>query len=104
MQWTLIAKCIHAPVVKLNGSVGPATLFVDAEAGPEVVLDAIESYDSDGDELTFSWSHYKDVTSTQWWADAEVMEVEFEKSDEVGRVVKVRLPPPERCAVELFSR
>jgi Protein of unknown function (DUF1593) len=81
MQWTLtpdFAKCNHAPVIKLNGSIGPAPLFVDAEAGSVVVLDASESYDPDGDELTFLWSHYKDVTATQWWVDAEVMNVEFE--------------------------
>ena len=62
MHWTLtpdVAKCSHAPVVKLNRSVGPASVFVDAEAGPEVVLDASESYHPDGDELTFSWSHTK---------------------------------------------
>ena len=107
MQWTLtsdVAKCNHAPIVNLNGTVGPAPLYVDAEAGSEVVLDASESYDPDGDELTFSWGHYKDVTATQWWVDAEVMDVEFKKIDQKGSIVQVKLPQPEKCAVDLFSR
>jgi Protein of unknown function (DUF1593) len=107
MQWTLtsdVAKCNHAPIVNLNGTVGPAPLYIDAEAGSEIVLDASESHDPDGDELTFLWSHYKDVTATQWWVDAEVMDVEFEKIDQEDSIVKVKLPQPEKCAVDLFSR
>ena len=107
MQWTLspdFAKCNHAPIVVLNGTVGPAPLKIDAEADSTIVLDASKSYDPDGDELTFSWSHYKDVTATQWWVDAEVMDVEFVKKKDNNSAVEVKLPPPEKSAVDLFSR
>lgn len=107
MQWTLTPdreRCNHAPIVKVNGTLGPAPLCMDAEAGSEIVLDASESYDPDGDELTFLWSQYKDVTATQWWVEAEVMDVDFEKVDEKDCVVKVRLPQADKCAVDLFTR
>jgi hypothetical protein len=107
MQWTLSAdfrKANHAPVVKLNGTDGPSPLYLEAEAGEELMLDASGSYDPDGDALTYEWFQYKDVTATQWWVDAEVMNVEFKIQDEEGKIVKVQLPPPDKCAVDLFTR
>lgn len=107
IQWTLdsdFTKANHAPVVRLNGTEGPAPLYLEVEAGEELTLDASESYDPDGDDLSFEWFQYKDVTATQWWVDAEVMDVEFQKKDEDGKVVKVQLPPCEKCAVDMFTR
>lgn len=108
MKWTLtsdISSCNHSPVIVIQGSRGPEPIALEVEAGEEVTLDASESYDPDGDELTFRWFQYSDVTATQWWVEAEVSNLEIRELDVVqpGRAVKVKLPPPEKCAVEAFT-
>ncbi len=109
MQWTLskdLSKTNHAPVAMVNDSTtGPEPLMLEAEAGTEILLDASKSYDPDGDNLTFRWFQYKDVTATQWWVDAEVATIEIEALDEQkeGRIIKIKLPPPERCAIDPFT-
>lgn len=111
IQWTLhddISKANHAPVVIVNKSApGPEPVFLEAEAGTSIDLDASESYDPDGDELSFRWFHYKDVTASQWNVDAEVMTVVFEdlmvSDGKPGQRVRAKLPPPEKCAVDLFT-
>lgn len=50
----------HHPVAVVNGSCG--TLTIPYRFGESVVLDASESWDSDGDELSFDWFHYREVT------------------------------------------
>lgn len=50
----------HHPVVVVNGSCG--TLELPYVFGESVVLDASESWDPDGDELSFDWFHYREVT------------------------------------------
>ncbi|KAJ9652714.1 hypothetical protein H2198_008033 [Neophaeococcomyces mojaviensis] len=109
MQWTISADpstCNHAPVALVNESTpGPEPLLLEAEVGAQIVLDASQSYDPDEDELTFTWFQYKDITATQWMVDAEVATIDIENLDEekAGRKVRVRLPPAERCAVDMFS-
>ena len=109
MQWTLhddISKANHAPIAIVNGSTpGPEPVFLEAEAGTSINLDASESYDPDGDELTFRWFHYKDVTASQWNVDAEVVTVEFVDLEpaKTGRRVRALLPTPEKCAVDMFT-
>src|SRR5262249_29155951 len=98
MQWTLsadITKSNHAPVVVVNGSSsGPEPLFIEAEAGSYIDLDASKSYDPDGDDLTFEWFHYKDVTATQWILDLEVATILVEDLDKLnpGRHVRCKIP------------
>lgn len=107
MQWTLskhFAAANHHPVVSVNGSVGAAPIYIEAEAGTTITLDASESYDVDSnDKLTFTWRHYRDPTATQWWMDFEVAELNIEKLDNEGKKVKVHIMPPEKCAVDFLT-
>lgn len=109
MRWTLstdFSAANHAPVAIVNdSSAGPEPVFLTAEAGSDIILDASKSYDPDQDELTFTWFHYKDVTATQWWVDAEVATVRFSGVDGKvpGMIVKARMPPAEKCAVDMFT-
>ncbi|KAJ4394829.1 hypothetical protein N0V93_004049 [Gnomoniopsis smithogilvyi] len=50
----------HHPVVVVNGSCD--TLELSYTFGESVVLDASESWDPDGDELSFDWFHYREPT------------------------------------------
>jgi len=107
MQWTLTSKfdkANHAPVIELNGTTGFEPFHIDAVAGSDVELDASKTFDPDGDELSFAWIPYKDITATQWWVDAEVATLNIKKIDEAGRRVKITMPPPEKCCVNLMSR
>jgi hypothetical protein len=111
IQWTLgqdASKCNHAPVVIVNDSTaGPEPLYIEAEAATTVLLDATKSYDPDGDDLTFTWFQYSDVTATQWWVAAEVEQCKIEDKDtsthKPGLVVLVHLPAPEKCAIDMFT-
>lgn len=108
MQWTLNndrSKSNHAPVVTVNDSTsGPEPLLLEAEAGTEITLDASKSYDPDGDQLTYTWFQYKEPTSAQTdihWPN--VPEVTFEPQNSSKAIVKVKLPPPEQCAVSVLT-
>ncbi|KAI1839368.1 hypothetical protein JX266_014421, partial [Neoarthrinium moseri] len=110
MRWTLTndrSQANHAPVVMVNGSSpGPEILFLDAEAGSEVLLDASDSYDPDGDDLSFTWFQYKEATTAQSEIHWPVVpEVAFEAVDErkTGKVVKIKVPEPEACAVDILN-
>ena len=109
MQWTLtsdFSKANHHPVAIVNGhSVPEEALYINAEAGSEIILDASDSYDpDDGETLSFRWFHYKEVTATQWSVQLEVADVEIKPVDTENKIVKCILPPPEKCAVDLFTR
>jgi len=64
MGWTTgsFAENNHAPVVVVNESCGPDPLNIQYKLNETIVLDAGESWDPDGDSLTFDWTYYRDVT------------------------------------------
>ncbi|KAM5352935.1 hypothetical protein ACJ41O_005657 [Fusarium nematophilum] len=102
MQWTLTSDrsmANHAPVVVVNGSSGPEPLMLEAEAGSEVTFDATQTYDPDGDSLSFHWFHYKDITRANQDVHWFVPDLELQPLNEGGTVVKIELPPPEVAAV-----
>ncbi|PLB45057.1 DUF1593-domain-containing protein [Aspergillus steynii IBT 23096] len=108
MQWTLsrnLDAANHHPVVDVNGSTGTEPLLFELEAGSTLRLDASATYDPDpGDVLTFRWYQYVDPSATQWSPEHEVGSLDIRTLDSTGSIVEVKLPPPEKCCVELISR
>lgn len=79
----------HHPVVVVNGSCG--TLELPYILGESIVLDASESWDPDaGDELSFDWFHYREVTMRLEGAIPRVSpNVTFTPLDEAGAVTQI---------------
>jgi len=63
MDWTIkdFAAANHAPAAVVNGVAGTAPLYVSAEVGKPVELDAAGSADPDGNRLSFRWFHYAEA-------------------------------------------
>jgi hypothetical protein len=91
MQWTLTndrKKTNHEPIVIVNGnSPGPEPLMLEAEA--EVILDASQSYDPDGDRLSFEWFHYTEITHAQSPIYWHVPDIEVQSLEEGNSRVKI---------------
>ncbi|KAE9401395.1 DUF1593-domain-containing protein [Gymnopus androsaceus JB14] len=108
MQWTLsgdFAQANHHPVISINGDASLETVYLEAEAGSTITLDASGTYDPDpSDTLSFVWFHYKDPSATQTWVDAEVADLVITSLDSESRKVKITIPLADKCCVELMSR
>ncbi|CEN62041.1 hypothetical protein ASPCAL08683 [Aspergillus calidoustus] len=109
MQWTLTDDpkgASHQPVVTVNESTGPAPLVLEIEPGEVVHLDASDTYDPDGGSLSFSWFQYREPTMNQAGLHTpQVRDIEIEDTDdsELGRKVKLQMPPAEWCAIDFVS-
>lgn len=109
MQWTLqndSSKANHAPVVIVNDSTdGPEPLMLEVEAGETISLDASKSYDPDGDDLTFNWFQYKEVSYLTAFVAHQIPDIEIKNSDsqQLGRRVQIALPPPQICGIDPIS-
>lgn len=55
MDWAANGKGNRNPVVVVNGSSGIEALEIKAEEGESILLDASESVDLEGDQLSFKW-------------------------------------------------
>ncbi|WDK22618.1 cellulose-binding protein [Colletotrichum graminicola] len=107
MKWSLnpdLESTNHHPVIVVNGSRSLTPLRFEAEAGSVIELNASETYDPDGDKLTFKWWQYREPSATQWLVHYEVSELEIEKLDPEGKKIKVTLPGPEKSCMDLISR
>jgi hypothetical protein len=108
MQWTLRddpRECNHQPVVVVNESTGgPEPLFVEVEAGESLRLDATKSYDPDDDKLTFKWFQYREPSmEAVGMIDKWVPHLEIVQEDSDARIVTIKMPPPEKCAIDFMS-
>lgn len=108
MQWTLASdpsRANHHPVVVVNDSTpGPEPLFVWIEAGEMLRLDASSSYDPDGDELAFTWFHYREPSVEPTGMIAPfVPDLDITPEDAASSVVTIKMPPPEKCAIDFLS-
>jgi hypothetical protein len=101
MQWSIhsdFSKANHQPVIIINGEKSLDPLHIDADAGSTIEVDASETYDPDGDELTFNWFQYKEPSAMVHCHTFEVSDLTIEPFDG-GRRAKVAIPPPEKSCV-----
>jgi len=79
MDWTVkdFAHANHNPVVAVNGQSGTAPVYIDAEVGRSIVLDASRSSDRDGNKLQYSWFVYAEAGGT----DTNLSDVKIEGAE-----------------------
>ncbi|KAI1877767.1 hypothetical protein JX265_003775 [Neoarthrinium moseri] len=94
MQWTVdgnFSANNHAPVVVLNDTCGPEVFKVPLKFGEAAVIDARQSWDPDGDQLSFDWFHYREVTARvqEGVISPTSHDVKVTKLDSAGGLVRI---------------
>ncbi|MEJ0085646.1 MAG: nucleoside hydrolase-like domain-containing protein [Pseudomonadota bacterium] len=107
MDWTFktYATANHPPVAVVAGATGTAPIYLDAEAGQSVLLDASGSTDPDRNALSFRWFHYPEAgfTPGQKLADVKIT------NDRAARATAtvtagcrpVWIPSPDSCPASI---
>lgn len=80
MAWADTGTGNTNPVVIVNGSKGTAPIYIYVRARETITLDASETFDPEGDSLSFSW-----------WVQNEVS-CPVEISDPSAKVITVTIP------------
>ncbi|KAE8381850.1 hypothetical protein BDV26DRAFT_289056 [Aspergillus bertholletiae] len=96
MQWTItsrFADANHAPIVTIDGDRTRRVLQIPVEPGQEVVLDATDSCDPDGDNLTFKWWQYLEPSSNNNNPRRDVAELALTSTSSPR--ITVTIPPSE---------
>lgn len=55
-------KANHNPEVVVNNSAGHKPLFVNTQGGEKIVFDALKSHDPDGNDLSYRWFFYNEIS------------------------------------------
>lgn len=78
LQWSVKTpdEVNHEPVVTVNGNRKNVPIYIDANPGETIILDASKSFDPDGDELNFNWFRYDEADHFQ-----EDIIIEYPSSD-----------------------
>jgi hypothetical protein len=101
IQWTLtseFAKVNHHPVVAINGIFGLSPVYLEVDAGSTITIDASETYDPDGDQLSFKWFQYREPSARNTFHGYEVSELGI-KPFEDGRKAEITIAPAEKSCV-----
>ncbi|KAH8812933.1 hypothetical protein F5884DRAFT_843988 [Xylogone sp. PMI_703] len=96
MQWTVknsFAEANHAPVAAINGDNSGNVLKMTVSAGQHIVLDAINSCDPDGDELSYKWWQYLEPSSNNNNPQRDVALLDLDSSH--SSRLTVIIPPNE---------
>ncbi|KAB8270389.1 hypothetical protein BDV30DRAFT_166632 [Aspergillus minisclerotigenes] len=94
MKWTTASRfsdANHAPVVTIDGDRTRRVIHILVEPGQEVVLDATDSCDPDGDNLTFKWWQYLEPSSNNNNPRRDVAELSLSSTDSPR--ITVTIPP-----------
>jgi hypothetical protein len=67
MRWCLLPfeEANHNPLVIVNGNNEKLPMEINAKVGDKLVFDASQSSDPDGNELSFNWFFYDEISQTE---------------------------------------